>query len=522
MTLLALIACENGPIGNRNLASYDVTLNVVVPSNQAPFDGLDRLVLRLDHAAGEPEEYELSSTTGSPQVEGLGDLEDTRITLAGYIGDELVTYGTSQPQTAHDEDIEETVLVTRVGSAGWLGSLDKPNALSAVAPDGNGSFYIFGGEQRSYTAGGGTQGNPSGSIWRLDVAPPEADLAFVEIGSMPTFEADNADTDPAHIGHTATLLTGSADDAGLVLLAGGHTHDLELRGVSASAFLYDPATGEVVETENSMREARTQHVAVELQTGDVLFAGGWGASDRENGLDPTEDLVLYQRNDRKFQKLGAQESFGPGLSAASLGSKGALVCGGVQLPGGGSFHTLSTCHLVQGDTVDDDAVELGLSRAFHQMVPLDDGRVMVIGGVSSDDDVEFNTTLLPALSDANIYDANTGLWSDAGDMNMGRAGFVATTLPDGRVLVVGGNSAMGLYYHEDADPLACAEVWSEADGWEVLDGCSAGSSTGSLPSQTWWPALASDEVYGVLVVGGLHSDATPSEGVTYFAASPEM
>ena len=95
-----------------------------------------------------------------------------------------------------------------------------------------------------------------------------------------------------------------------------------------------------------------------------------------------------------------------------------------------------------------------------------------------------------------------------------------------RVLVVGGNSGMSMYDGQEeyggGVPIACAELWTEGVGWELLDGCSDGDAAGSLPSQVWWPTLASDPVYGVLVVVGLDNRTLSTDGVTYFAASPEM
>ena len=517
MLLLALFACENGPIFSGNVATYDVTLNVLTPSNQAPFEGLDRLVLRLDHAAGDPEEFELSSTSGSPQIEGLGDLEDTRLTLAGYSGDALVSYGTSQPVTAHDEtDISETVLVTEIGSAGWMTALEKKLAIGAGAPDGKGSFYLFGGDEKGYFIQNSSSTNV---VRRFDVAPPASDLAVVDVGTMPTFEAANSSDEEGQTGLTATLLTGTADDAGLILLAGGSSYDIELATSSQSAFLFDPATGEYTSTENNMREPRTGHFAIEMQSGDVLIAGGWGGGEGEGSLYPSEKLELYKRNERKFERIGDQLSYGAGTHGASLGSKGALVCGGSDLMGG-IWTTIPDCQHVQGDT-SGTGTPLDISRAHHQMVPLDDGRAMIIGGISIDDPEVFEDRI-DAVPFTAIFDAETGLWSDSDDLNIARAGFSATTLPDGRVLVVGGNTRMDLYQGNDGAPIACAEIWTEGQGWELLDGCSASSASGSLPEQVFWPTLIADPVYGVLIVGGLDGDAEATSGVTYFAASPEM
>src|SRR5262249_52287910 len=77
-------------------------------------------------------------------------------------------------------------------------------------------------------------------------------------------------------GHTATLLPN-----GKVLVAGGRNPDAAAGGDSsgalAGALLYDPATGNWTDT-GTLRTARFNHVAVLLQNGRVLIAGGQNAN----------------------------------------------------------------------------------------------------------------------------------------------------------------------------------------------------------------------------------------------------
>jgi hypothetical protein len=108
-----------------------------------------------------------------------------------------------------------------------------------------------------------------------------------------------------------------------------------------------------------------------------------------------------------------------------------------------------------------------------RLVPLNDGRVLVVGG-SSD------------ARSAELYDPATGTFSATGSMNSQRGGFTATRLADGRVLIVGGSS--------DTQTHASAEIYDPASGTFSL--------TGSMEMPRFWHAAALLPDGRVLVVGG--------------------
>jgi N-acetylneuraminic acid mutarotase len=73
---------------------------------------------------------------------------------------------------------------------------------------------------------------------------------------------------------------------------------------------------------------------------------------------------------------------------------------------------------------------LNVGRDSHTATLLPNGRVLVAGGNNT------NGT----LKSAELYDVATGTWSNTGSLNGGRAFHTATLLPNGKVLVVGGFS----------------------------------------------------------------------------------
>ncbi|WP_061266258.1 Kelch repeat-containing protein [Leptospira interrogans] len=74
------------------------------------------------------------------------------------------------------------------------------------------------------------------------------------------------------------------------------------------------------------------------------------------------------------------------------------------------------------------------ARIYHTATRLNDGRVMVVGGLGNTgtDSSSFSSTL--------IYNPQTDQWVDGPSLNQSRNAHTATLLQDGRLLVVGGDS----------------------------------------------------------------------------------
>ena len=98
-------------------------------------------------------------------------------------------------------------------------------------------------------------------------------------------------------------------------------------------------------------------------------------------------------------------------------------------------------------------------RADAAATTLADGRVLVIGG-------RLTLGSSEALSTAEIYDPLLGTWAAAGNMITARASAIATTLSDGRVLVAGGQAqGIGILTAELFDPQTGS--WSSAGSTRV-------------------------------------------------------
>ena len=112
--------------------------------------------------------------------------------------------------------------------------------------------------------------------------------------------------------------------------------------------------------------------------------------------------------------------------------------------------------LVAAPTMAESAWRPGASmnhaRAGHTATLLPDGRVLVVGGQGD----------VTTLATAEVYDPASGTWRVTASMTVPRWGHSATLLPDGRVLVVGGTRSDRLAAGEIFD--AVTETWTSAGG----------------------------------------------------------
>jgi N-acetylneuraminic acid mutarotase len=265
------------------------------------------------------------------------------------------------------------------------------------------------------------------------------------------------------VGFTATLLPN-----GKVLVVGGFA------GVTttlSTAELYDPATGTWAATGN-LPTKPCLHTATLLPNGKVLVAGG---SDDFNVGPTTSAAELYD------PATGTWSPTGNLITARQNHSATLLKNGKVLVAGAGS-----TAELYDPSSGTWSATgSLPVALSYGQTVTLlSDGKVLVTGGVDS-------TGTPETLSSAELYDPVPGTWSTTGSLSIARTSHTATLLPDGRVLVAGGDTP-GL----GAD--ASAEIYDPAAGtW---------SPTGSLVTgrASHSSTILPDGV--VLVAGGVIND----------------
>ena len=219
-------------------------------------------------------------------------------------------------------------------------------------------------------------------------------------------------------GHAATLLPD-----GRVLVAGGYeSTEIGVGGYDrlASAELYDPVAATWSATAD-MTQARDGHTATLLPGGRVLVAGGYGAS-----------AELYDPVTGLWTATGDMTEPYYGHTATLLLDGTVLVAGG-DAPSGPGARAWPHAEVYDPATGTWEAVATMVTpRLEHTATLLPDGRVLVSGG-RLDGGPES-----ALLYEAELYDPVTRTWAAIGDMIQARSGHTATLLSDGRVLVVGG------------------------------------------------------------------------------------
>ena len=156
---------------------------------------------------------------------------------------------------------------------------------------------------------------------------------------------------------------------GRVLIAGGHRGRRADMTLYASAETYDAATGTFSRV-GDMRVRRHKHDAVVLRDGRVLITGGADERDNEGVYDTTE----------LFDPASATFTTGPAMIRPRYKHNGSslLLPDGVVLVAGGAPHAETfdprsrTFTIVAGDG--------RLAGQFSAVAPLSAGRVLITGG----------------------------------------------------------------------------------------------------------------------------------------------
>jgi hypothetical protein len=257
---------------------------------------------------------------------------------------------------------------------------------------------------------------------------------------------------------------------------------------------------------DSMKEARYSHSAIQLVDGRVLIVGGVGASDPKSCefYDPllnkwsAAPKTNYVRSRHRLIMLSsgrvlaigspiakACEIFDSALNqwivtdslkvgrylaehqVVRLQNNRILVIGGYtrDFPVTSEDRTLKLCEIFD-ETIEKWSIadSMKTRRSYHSATLLKDGRVLVAGGTSSVD----------PLNSCEIYEPNKNEWSYVKPMNVARKNHTALLLPNGKVLVVAG------YSYNNLSPTRSCELYDPIqDKWEIVDSTQVEGSAGA-------------------------------------------
>jgi len=261
-------------------------------------------------------------------------------------------------------------------------------------------------------------------------------------------------------GHTATSLLN-----GKILIAGGNSHP---HFPYSSAEIYDPDTGNFVAIPGGMIYPHIYHRATLLQDGRVLITGNQGSGQNK--------AEIFDPSSNSFSQTAVMTSNRSMHTATLLPNGKVLITGGRE-----GINTPMSAELFDPDTGTFTEIDpMPGPRWNHQATLLDNGTVLITGGwvafgalnqtaeiydPTSTVDYPYGrflnkfamlyehqghqaallrdgTVLLiggnDLMSGNEIYDPATGTFRATGPMSGRRTDSAAAVLPDGRVLVTGG------------------------------------------------------------------------------------
>ena len=145
-------------------------------------------------------------------------------------------------------------------------------------------------------------------------------------------------------------------------------------------------------------------------------------------------VEIFSPNTGGFAGSASMSTDRHGLAAARLSDGRVLVTGGWGGPRGG-VKRFDSAELYDPATKSFSITgSMKTARSAHTATTLKDGRVLIVGGLG-----EYPND---GLASAELYDPKTGLFAETGSMTVARQNHTAVRLPDGRVLIVGGEAGV--------------------------------------------------------------------------------
>jgi N-acetylneuraminic acid mutarotase len=169
---------------------------------------------------------------------------------------------------------------------------------------------------------------------------------------------------------------------------------------------------------------------------------------------PAASLSAFSPSTVIFVPTGSLKTGRMDHTVTLLADGRALVVGGMTDASGAGTYLTSAELYDPTSGVWSTTSDLAPGRSGHTATRLLTGKVLVAGGSN------YSNGVRTYLNDAWLFDPATGMWTATGGMVTERSGHTATLLPNGKVLVVGGENRTNDY----ANPIRTAEVYDPDSG----------------------------------------------------------
>lgn len=369
-------------------------------------------------------ELNLQVTWSVPEPGGGTITTDGLYTAPSQLG----TFHVVATSTANSQ-VQGTAIVTVVGSGfvQILGNFDEQDELSDLTATllEDGRALIIGGLIDCIS-----------NEWTSDCTAPFTVLRSAQIyDSLTRTFSFTGSLANGRYGHTATLLQN-----GKVLVVGGFDSYCICSAPVTTAEIFDPATGSFSPA-GAPQMPRAYHTATLLADGTVLIVGGvQGVPDLLAGgsVPALASAEIYDPGTNRFNSVGGMANRRMNHTATLLPSGMALIVGGAPVSIGGP----GTAGDATAELYDpimrafSPAGAMAMPRFGHTATLLPTGNVLVAGGSASGETAPVFSGRAPTAS-VEIFNPQTKLWSTAPAMNSPRAFHTATLLHSGQVLFAG-------------------------------------------------------------------------------------
>ena len=181
-------------------------------------------------------------------------------------------------------------------------------------------------------------------------------------------------------------------------------------------------------------------------TRKVLVAGGVTT----NGITGINSAEIYDPMTGNWTKINDMHEKRYAHTATVLPNGKVMIIGGIS----STSDTMNSYELYDPVTGNWTLHTMPIGYAVHETVMLPNGKLLIVGGTCQS--CEFGQSIL--------FDPNTGKWTRTGSLPDVVWFHTATLLSNGKVLVTGGES------EEDPGIINCAELYDSSTGkWSIVD-----------------------------------------------------
>ena len=343
-----------------------------------------------------PEPTPTGSPSARPTVAGLaptGSMSHARVSPSAVVlkdGRVLVVGGEAAVPSGGPKELSAETYDPATGKFAAAGQMSVRRYGPAVALLPDGRVLVAGGHDGTHSMTSAeifdpatNSFSPTGSLhsshdWGRAISLADGRVLVVG-GLNGTAQAEIYDPATREFATTGSMAGPRGEFAavllrdGRVLVAGGSVPEDGMFAETATAEIYDPATGRFTAT-GSLAQPREEPTATLLADGRVLVAGDGGDTPEE----------LYDPQTGKFSATGTMIERRNGCSATPLPDGRVLIVGGqavLPVERAGDYRVLTTTEIYDPTTrAFSPGPKLSMARTYASSVLLRDGSVLVIGG----------------------------------------------------------------------------------------------------------------------------------------------